>query len=525
MTKEKQLSILGYIMHLTHYDPVWIDRKKSETPFDLDMAYEALDLMAAGGLNTLGIDIEDGVRFSTHPELTRHYSSSMDILAKLVERGRSLGFEIIPKFNFSKSAHHQHDLWLSPHHVLDDTSDYFDIAFEVIDEALDICKPERFLHVCMDEDTHRSDRAYTEAIFELHRRCKNRNLKSIVWNDSTCLSTHMLECTQKTIYAEDHIPKDVVQIPWTYGAVTFSNVERIKQIIAKGFETWIAPGSSPGYVARWRKIALEIGMKGMILTAWQPMNRKYQDSILNGLKNLAPLYSGQQEVDPSPMEDDRSSVHIDMKIGDSQGYDGLITAPNTLTDERLEESFVLPPNVYIRNWMLLGPFFFDPAHYEGDEQQTVIDEEVFVGGKPELLNSGNEGDEIFGCTWKPYQAQKTCKEQQWLDLNQFYDGDDYSVVYLQAHIYAPRNISEANLYYGSDDYARVWLNGKEIGRYNKCTRACAQDADHVSGINFHKGWNVITFKCIKIVAGWSMMLRIADEENNAILVESPNMDG
>ena len=83
------LPIRAYLIHVTHYDPVWHQRKACEKPFDVHLAYDASAAMAAEtDMNLLIIDIADGVKCRSHPELKRHYSVPMGHLRRVVGRAR-----------------------------------------------------------------------------------------------------------------------------------------------------------------------------------------------------------------------------------------------------------------------------------------------------------------------------------------------------------------------------------------------------------------------------------------------------
>ena len=58
------LPIRGYLLHITHYDPIWVANKDKEEPFDLEIGLRIIDAMADVGLNLLLIDPKDGVRYA-----------------------------------------------------------------------------------------------------------------------------------------------------------------------------------------------------------------------------------------------------------------------------------------------------------------------------------------------------------------------------------------------------------------------------------------------------------------------------
>ena len=80
------LPIRGYLLHITHYDPEWVAHKEEEEPFNVELGLELIDAMAEVGLNLLLLDPKDGVRYASHPELSRHYSQEIHVLRALSDR-------------------------------------------------------------------------------------------------------------------------------------------------------------------------------------------------------------------------------------------------------------------------------------------------------------------------------------------------------------------------------------------------------------------------------------------------------
>ena len=74
MASRDLIPVRGYLLHLTHYDPLWYIRKPKEKAIDIDLALEIIDAIAKAGFNLLIIDCADGLRYKSHPELRRRYS-------------------------------------------------------------------------------------------------------------------------------------------------------------------------------------------------------------------------------------------------------------------------------------------------------------------------------------------------------------------------------------------------------------------------------------------------------------------
>ncbi len=282
----------GYLLHLTHYDPRWCAIKDKEKPFDLRVGMEIVDALAEEGFNLLFIGCSDGVRYKSHPELARKYSIPMKDLKRLVAHARKSGLEIVPKLNFSKSEINRHDNWIrtpdAPWHEDFEEPAYWKKAFEIIDEVNDVCEPERFFHVGMDEDHNRSHTQYAEAIKILHAVLKRRKLRTIVWNDTAINYASGFVYVEKMLDALDKIPKDIVHIIWNYRYVP---EKQIKLTASKGFEVWGAPGRDAAQVEGFIQ-ALEKTRKGkgLLMTTWMKCWKPNRKELLGQIHAMGPEY-------------------------------------------------------------------------------------------------------------------------------------------------------------------------------------------------------------------------------------------
>jgi hypothetical protein len=295
MARTKMLPVRGYLIHLTHYDPTWFRKKPREKPFDLDVALEVVDALAAERFNLLVIDCADGVRYRSHPELAKRYTAPMRHLTALVEAARDRGLEVVPKLNFSRSYWHHHNDWiLGPgerwsHHFDDDA--YWKKAFRIIDELIAVCRPKRFFHIGMDEDHDRAYSQYAAAIKTLHDGLKTRKLRTLIWNDSGIAYGSGLIHAEKSLSAEKVIPRDVVQVLWQYSRVPTGDIRRIRRA---GFELWGAPGSrDPAQTAGFRDAVIASGGKGLLMTAWIPCRAANRKTLLDRIAAMGPIYRGE----------------------------------------------------------------------------------------------------------------------------------------------------------------------------------------------------------------------------------------
>ena len=211
----------------------------------------------------------------------------MTHLEQLVKRAREKDIEVVPKLNFSQSSRYHHNDWFRPHHDLFDNAEYWRIAFELIDELIHICRPDRFFHIGMDEDHDRAHSQYIKAIEVLRNGLMERHLRTIVWNDSSYGGRTRVHA-EKCIAAEKEISKDIVQVVWDYGGV---QPEIVKRLVKQEFEVWGAPGWSAEKVTEWRKVLLGNEGKGLLLTQWIPCVEENRSKLLQFIRTVGPACS------------------------------------------------------------------------------------------------------------------------------------------------------------------------------------------------------------------------------------------
>lgn len=257
--------VRGYLMHLTHYDSVWIKRKHLEKRFSLKLAIALVDEMAWAGLNTLIVDVEDAVCYASHPELRRAYSAPMADYRRLAAYARAKGLTVIPKLNFAKGVD-MHNAWMSPYDEIPDTPPYFEHALALIDEltkGLSI----RFFHIGMDEDC-RPPAHYLAVIRKLHRELAKRRLRTVMWADIGHSWTPIRNAKTRTVLPD--LPRDIVMMPWTYDHR--SQFRWARMLSRMGFEVWGGTGPTPENMRMWAADIAGAGGHGLVATLWAPLD-------------------------------------------------------------------------------------------------------------------------------------------------------------------------------------------------------------------------------------------------------------
>ena len=115
---------------------------------DLDIWDNTVRFLAENKYNMVLIDVGDGVKYESHPEISAPDAWDKDLLRKKLAEMRALGLEPIPKLNFSTS----HDTWLKEYRRMVSSKPYYQVCADLIAEVCDIFKP-RFFHLGMDEES------------------------------------------------------------------------------------------------------------------------------------------------------------------------------------------------------------------------------------------------------------------------------------------------------------------------------------------------------------------------------------
>ena len=110
--------------------------------------------------NMIIIDIGEGVEFESHPEIKSPWAWTKKELADELARLRALGFEVIPKLNFSTG----HDKWMGVYSRMVSTPQYYQFCTDVINEISELFGYPRFFHIGMDEECAAVQKKYSICI-------------------------------------------------------------------------------------------------------------------------------------------------------------------------------------------------------------------------------------------------------------------------------------------------------------------------------------------------------------------------
>lgn len=174
-----------------------------------------VDEAAAAGFTHVVVDLGEGVRYDSHPELAVPGSWTPDELRTELARMRSIGLTPIPKLNFSAA----HDTWLGIYGRQLSTDVYYAVTRDLIAEVVGLFDSPEYFHLGMDEETDVAQKGFDYAavrrgelwwhdLDHLLRCVRSHGARPWVWSDRAW--SHPQEFYER-------MPKDVLQSNWYYG--------------------------------------------------------------------------------------------------------------------------------------------------------------------------------------------------------------------------------------------------------------------------------------------------------------------
>lgn len=287
--------IWGYLLHLGYN--MWREKDAQKTAeycnasevlrLDKEIWDELLEQMAASGLNTVVIDLGEGVRYESHPEIAVEGAWGVEFLREELNKMREMGLNPIPKLNFSAT----HDEWLGEYSRCVSTKKYYEVCSDLIKEVIEIFDTPDLFHIGMDEETYKDQRFHNYKVIrqgdywwkDLYfyiDHIEKKGVRPWVWSDY--IWNHEEEYTSK-------MPKSVLQSNWAYGAFAQgyqdnSRIETYIKLEEKGYDQ-VPTGSNWSYAANFPE-TVEFCMKnidpkrlkGFLQTVWKPTvkERRYR---------------------------------------------------------------------------------------------------------------------------------------------------------------------------------------------------------------------------------------------------------
>lgn len=269
---------------------VWKSAASSGMRFDKKLFDEFVDYLPSCGINTIVLDLADGIVYESHPELAIEGSLSRKETLEMIARLRERGLKIIPKLNFSTC----HDVWMKDYARMVSTPKYYEVCRDLINEVCALFQPEIF-HLGMDEEVYENQAKYDYVVIRQN---------NLWWHDLyfliDCVEANGARACIWSDYARhkpqefvEKCPKSLVQAPWYYfnrfeGELTESERSRVEpfKIIGDAGYDVLAGGSNEYFKENIRllhehckKYIAEEQYVGIIQTTWAPTTEGWREEL------------------------------------------------------------------------------------------------------------------------------------------------------------------------------------------------------------------------------------------------------
>jgi hypothetical protein len=256
--------------------------------FDDQVWSSLLEPMAQAGVNMVVMDLGDGVKYESHPEIAVKDAWSVNRLKTELARLRKLGLEPIPKLNFSTT----HDTWLGPYSRCVSTDTYYGVCRDLIAEVIDIFDKPRFFHLGMDEETAEHQTHYQYVVLRQY---------DLWWKDFYFYVEQITKGGSRPWIWSDYVwnhpddffrkmPRTVLQSNWYYGTDFDINKRPVKvydDLNQHGYDqiptgsNWSSPLNF-GLTVKYCQLRLKPEhLLGFLQTVWMPMlhRQRFLDAI------------------------------------------------------------------------------------------------------------------------------------------------------------------------------------------------------------------------------------------------------
>ena len=260
---------------------------------------ELLARSAGAGVNMIVIDLGDGVRYASHPEIAVENAWSTDRLRRELAKCRRMGLEPIPKLNFSTC----HDAWLGPYARMVSTPAYYQVCRDLIQEVIALFDGPRFFHLGMDEENAGLQRRYEYTVIRQY---------DLWWRDLTFLCDAVESKGSRPWIWSDYVwehpdefyarmPKSILQSNWHYKMDWSADAPRVKDFIAMdraGYDqvptvsNWYDPEAIDRGIEFCRRHIAAERLKGFLLTPWRPTLPETRAKHVEALERFAAAAKG-----------------------------------------------------------------------------------------------------------------------------------------------------------------------------------------------------------------------------------------
>lgn len=274
--------------------------------FDRELWEAHTEELRKAGINTLIIDVAEALQYKSHPEISAKGALTHEEMRAEIERLQNMGFEVIPKLNFSTS----HDVWLGEYSRMISTPTYYKVCRDLIEEVAEVFRPKHF-HLGMDEENMSNQRSQLISIVRQHElwwhdflylvECVERvGARPWMWADY--FWSHPEECIEK-------MPRSVVMCSWYYWKCNGKPIpenETLKSMLTGftrlgelGFDqigtasVWAEADNLEDLTAFCAESIVPEHWMGMMQTTWERIDKDWMHvhkTAINSIKEAKKVY-------------------------------------------------------------------------------------------------------------------------------------------------------------------------------------------------------------------------------------------
>lgn len=297
---------IGYNMWREENGPVRAEYTNASKSMRFDKALwdHLLCFAKERGINAIVMDLGEGIRYESHPEIAAQGAWSIQELKSELKKMKQMGITPIPKLNFSTA----HDEWLGEYSKMVSSSIYYTVCRDLIQEVCELFESPPFFHLGMDEEKQayvpfwgynvvRNGEFWWKDLYFYFNVLEKNNVKPWVWSDR--IWEHPEEFIRK-------MPKTVLQSNWYYG--DFYNRNELERYV-KGYDLLNRNGYDQipcgmnlnilRTVKHCKETLDREHLLGFLQTSWMPtlMTRKYHHfAAVDSISQARLGFEGNEEM-------------------------------------------------------------------------------------------------------------------------------------------------------------------------------------------------------------------------------------
>ena len=261
------------------------------------------------GMNFVMIDIGEGFRYPSHPEVAAKDAWDVERMEKELARLRAMGLKPIPKLNFSTT----HSAWMGELRQKTSSPEYYKFVADVIADVCAVFKSEYF-HIGYDEEDEahqfgyvhqvvRDEETWWHDLLFTVREVEKHGVRAWMWADKIWHNREMFV---------KRCPKSVLQSNWYYlgdfnpkndydpkhKASIYPMVHAYEWLDEAGFEQvpttsrcgeWGLLKTNSRLTAAYVKKHVDASrLKGLLMAPWCMTMEAFEANILDGLDQTIP---------------------------------------------------------------------------------------------------------------------------------------------------------------------------------------------------------------------------------------------